>query len=1379
MYKIFKRSLAILLSLVLCFQIFPVMAQENIKDVTAVDFTKRSVAENAGLYVSTLYRKSGKVTSVLSGKNLEKNYSVSSRKDWSQHTALQMWVYSPKGVITPISFALVSENPNTVGRDFYYVTAYIGALGWNSVYIPYNGQNSLFYEKGSPLGLDKISSVEILTQFDGEFADTNAELYFDEMILTNKSASDFVATADLVGAGSVTENPNKKDEDSSETEVYGSFVLESSSVNLNDIKVNDWTKYNTLVIRATNEKKSERAYDVNVYAENPATSGPDYYQFFIQADWEGTKEFSFDIRDGGSFTKARTPLGWDQINKIIFSTYASALQNKWGTLNDDQTHIQVEGIYLTNRDYDYLFADDAEDYILDAKLEHIDDSKGKDYYIDYAAEIHARTPGHPRLLINQEYLNELKELMKTDAYVKNTVEKIRGTVEENMKKGPVSKPSSDSPTQLGSAALLYNLTFEQKYADYIWQSMLNLSRNANNWNTANSQALMLGDTMRAVAFTYDWMYNHWTDSQRRIVRNAMMHFGLEVSLPYLRPYKDYWGGKGGNWCQIILSGVGLTALAMCDDPAYDNLVSEIIHRCIVGLSYTHDQTISADGSYVEGASYWGYGMGNYIPFIGALYETTGSNELFELPGMDKTGLFPIGVNGPMGYYGFGDASSSGTIIKGAFFYLSRYFNDPTYGAYQYSSTISSGGDWYSLAMYRPDERYTEFAKYMPDYFHFPGDNDLITIRPSWTDKNSAFLGCKAGKNNISHSNLDIGSYIFDLMGVRWAYELGSDNYTDAYLYEDGKWVFYRNRAEGQNALVINPDGSIDQNVNADCKIGDYKVNDNGAYVTMDITDAYKDKGVDSVKRGFAMLNNYGALLVQDEIMSSLPVEAYTFMHTKAEIEVSEDGKSAILTQDGQKLRARILSPSEGVFIDMPADPLPSSPNPPEAYPRNGFRKLAVHVENVLSPTISMLLTPYNEDESSEFTIERLLPIRQFKNYIKESVKVNSIFLDGIPLQGFDSSVSTYVLNNEFEVGTIEATSSGNVAVTVKQAENIGDSAYVIAESEKTGSRAIYTISFTDELQKMLDKSSYPIERIFAQSSQNMISRIVDGDSSTDWSISTPGWIAFDFGRPRELRELQAIWYKGNERVAYFDIDVSDDGVNWQTVFSGESLVTDGFETYTFEPVKARYIRINGKGNSKNSYVSICEVRVTEFEDKFTDMASHWAKRDVDHLANMGLIQGMEDGSFNPDGTMTRAEFAALIQNVTSIKSVPYSGTISDLSADSEIAKTVEGLLDSGVIPAEMIADGAFYPNKAITCEEAMSICILSINNLRDIKPYYSTLDDYEYADNVSSWCLNYMKNARAQKLLNPSLMDTGFNPTANITRAQAAVLAKRVYVKLY
>ncbi len=1344
-----KKILSLFLAAVLCISSLSVTAYAQ-ADKTAASLSQLSTIRRVGLPASAMYTKDGDYTMELSGGNIYKNIKIPCIQDWSEYNAMKMWVYSPKEVNASMSIALISDNKSTSALDYYVGTFYLTKMGWNEIVMPYVGDVSEFYQSGTPKGMDKIDRIELWPNYGGNMPDSSLELYFDKITLTNIDLSLFAPSEDTSDSSGGAK----------EAEAFSPFTLGAGNASGGKPVIEDWTPYNTLVFEMTSQAASMRDWWMVICSDNPNTSGLDYYHIDLTANWVGDLTWKIDLDSALSY--AGTPLGLNKITGLEFWSYDN--------VDNDETRIEVKRAYLTNVDYSELFKPEYGNYVVDAVLE-------KDFK-DYDKLISERFPGekaHPRIFFNNDELNQMREWTKTDEYMRKSYAKLIQACEELIKTGALKRANSNN--SLLQMSVGYLLSGDVRYKDWIWESITGIIE-SKSFNPIK-QYLSVGDTLRNMAYTYDMMYNEWTEEQRQIVRNAMMHYGIENTLCYTRAYNKFAGTDGGNWGQIIMSGLGAAGLALAGEgEEYTDIVNETINRSIEALTRMHPKTISEGGDYVEGVGYWSYGMTNYLPYLAAMQHCMGeTGGLADLPGMRRCGDFPIGSTGPKGFYNFADSSGGGTITAGGFFFLSDYFDDPSYGAFQLNYT-SGGGDVFSMLLYSPKPEYSNYLDYMPKYTYTPGNNEVVAVRRSWVDNNAAFLGAKAGAATTWHDHLDTGSYIYDNLGVRWAIELGADDYNHINLYNDGKYAFYRNRAEGQNTLVINPDGKLDQNTGAQykCVVDEIEVNDSAAYVMMDITKAYEGRGVSSVKRGFAMLNNYGSLLIRDEIQSSKPAEVYAFMHTQAHIEIAPDGKSAILTQNGQKLRARLVGNSAGKLVNMAADPLPTSPNPKEAYPRNGIRKLAVHVENVKSPVINLLLTPYSEDREYEFNLDTVLPLRQWNSYLKNAVKIDNIYLDGVPLSSFSGDISGYVVN-EYQAADITCDAPG-LDVKIKQAEKLGDTAAIVAKSPKTGARVIYTVTFSNAIQQMMEISSYRPERVWADLSESMVPKVTDNNPSTDWAVDGEADIYFDLGKPKPIEEVRIIWFKGSERVETFSISVSDDANNWREVYKGESYLTDDFEAYKFEPVTARYVKIRGLGNTSNKWTSICEVRVTAFEDPYTDIANHWAKSDIQHMVNVGMITETEE-AFNPDGLATRAWFIDLMQRVVGFGKLTYSGKIKDIPPDAEYLGAIEGALDAGIIPEHMLSDGSFMPEQPITGEEMLAIAALACNYGTGDAPFYASLDTFTNKADISAAYIKDVQSAVALRLHGGILEERGgLVPAQSATRAEATVVAKRVYIKV-
>ncbi|MEQ8963923.1 MAG: S-layer homology domain-containing protein [Coleofasciculus sp. C2-GNP5-27] len=54
--------------------------------------------------------------------------------------------------------------------------------------------------------------------------------------------------------------------------------------------------------------------------------------------------------------------------------------------------------------------------------------------------------------------------------------------------------------------------------------------------------------------------------------------------------------------------------------------------------------------------------------------------------------------------------------------------------------------------------------------------------------------------------------------------------------------------------------------------------------------------------------------------------------------------------------------------------------------------------------------------------------------------------------------------------------------------------------------------------------------------------------------------------------------------------------------------------------------------------------MTASTPRFPDIQNHWARSFIEGLAQAGMISGFPDGRFRPNDPMSRAQFAALLQN---------------------------------------------------------------------------------------------------------------------------------------
>ena len=101
---------------------------------------------------------------------------------------------------------------------------------------------------------------------------------------------------------------------------------------------------------------------------------------------------------------------------------------------------------------------------------------------------------------------------------------------------------------------------------------------------------------------------------------------------------------------------------------------------------------------------------------------------------------------------------------------------------------------------------------------------------------------------------------------------------------------------------------------------------------------------------------------------------------------------------------------------------------------------------------------------------------------------------------------------------------------------------------------------------------------------NVPANTYDGNLSTRWSAKGEGeWIVHALDDVYHVQSVDIAFYQGDQRQAYFDIELSDEGSTWTKVFSGTSTGrSTGLQSFDFIDRDARYVRVVGRGNSSSA-----------------------------------------------------------------------------------------------------------------------------------------------------------------------------------------------------
>lgn len=527
---------------------------------------------------------------------------------------------------------------------------------------------------------------------------------------------------------------------------------------------------------------------------------------------------------------------------------------------------------------------------------------------------------------------------------------------------PISREVINRMIILGYA---WQISGDTKYAERAWAELENIC-SYDDW--CNSHFLASAEMALAASIGYDWFFDYLGDEQKTLLSQKTWEYAINSALN-----DNHWfTWSKNNWNSICYSGIGIACMAFADRNPEKS--AEFLAMCYENMPVAFEN-FTPDGVYAEGPGYCQSGMNSIVYFIASSRNYFGSDfGMSEIAGFKELGYFPVCITTPTGMFNFGDNKDRQCFTPVLHWYASEYAS-PLLSAYQMTdaptefvadtsdNTERNGRgkeDALSSLWYNRDfsETNSDFSN-EPLFRYLESDvgQPLVLMRSAYLNENASFAGIKGGYNFTNHGDLDIGTFVFDSMGERWAEELGPGSY-DAPNYflntpAGGRWKNYCKRAEGQNTLVINPDATLDdQYVLAECGFTSHEETEGGGKALLDMTDAYRMNGASKVTREFELYNN-SCLKITDKIKCIVPSEIYWFMHTKADIEIADNGKTAILTINGKQMKA-VLS-GDGEFSVMKAEALKGRYEYDADY--SDIQKLTVHLKDVKNAEIIINFEP--------------------------------------------------------------------------------------------------------------------------------------------------------------------------------------------------------------------------------------------------------------------------------------------------------------------------------------------------------------------------------------------------------------------------------------
>jgi hypothetical protein len=180
--------------------------------------------------------------------------------------------------------------------------------------------------------------------------------------------------------------------------------------------------------------------------------------------------------------------------------------------------------------------------------------------------------------------------------------------------------------------------------------------------------------------------------------------------------------------------------------------------------------------------------------------------------------------------------------------------------------------------------------------------------------------------------------------------------------------------------------------------------------------------------------------------------------------------------------------------------------------------------------------------------------------------------------------------------------------------------------------------------------------------------------------------------------------------------------------------------------------------------------VTGFEDVKPD---YWAAPYINGLAQKGILQGLDSKNFNPDAPVTRAQFAAMLQQAFERQPSKPPIAFSDIPANHWATKSIDEAVQTGFMNG--YPNGQFLPDRQIPRVEGVVALTTGLATPPDasVSPLKGLID----GNQIPAYAKPKVSGAITSGLLVNYPDVKQFNPTQPMTRADAAALIYQALAK--
>lgn len=426
----------------------------------------------------------------------------------------------------------------------------------------------------------------------------------------------------------------------------------------------------------------------------------------------------------------------------------------------------------------------------------------------------------PRLILNAKTDKALKKALQTDPVVQNVYAAIKLNAETIFAKPLLQRKktgkrllavSREMLYRMNMLCMVYHIEKDKAYLARINDELVAVC-GFTDWNP--SHFLDVAEMSLAVALALDWTAGDLPQSTIKLAIQALTDKGIKASYP--PNGTPGWVTRDNNWNQVCNGGMIAASLAIAE--TNPDLAAKTIHRSLNGIPHAL-AAYGPDGVYPEGSTYWSYGTGFTVITAAMLESALGTDfGIASYPAFMESATFKVLSIAPSGkYFNYADcgdqrddngdftlawfASRTGNKY---FFERDRFLMDPKKMG-KLSRNAGAALVW--LATYQE-----KITPPLPTVWIGDGSNPIAIFKSEDHDPHHYYLGAKGGDGEVNHGNMDAGSFVFELDGVRWVTDPGNQSYYDlektgfdlwSKCQDCARWTLLTKNNFGHSTLTVN------------------------------------------------------------------------------------------------------------------------------------------------------------------------------------------------------------------------------------------------------------------------------------------------------------------------------------------------------------------------------------------------------------------------------------------------------------------------------------------------------------------------------------------------------------------------------------------------